>query len=101
MSAFIVNKKHLDYLLTAGLQFGRNPHSSPLRWQVHEECSKTDHQRAPYPCRYDTVGKVLVYNGNGIGSLELTQCLTNTLTKLTTIAYFLMNQVCNHFCICF
>ena len=51
MSAFIVDDKHLDYLLNAGLRLYSVRKNGPLHWLVHEEAPvfDEDHQRgAPW-----------------------------------------------------
>lgn len=42
MSAYIVNAKHLNYLIAAGLQ---GSFRDPMRWMVPEPALETDHMR--------------------------------------------------------
>lgn len=42
MSAYVVDRAHLDYLIEAGL---RLPGTGPLSWQVPEDPRPTDHRR--------------------------------------------------------
>lgn len=44
MSAFIVSNRHLDYMLTAALRFGKE-NVGRLTWLVHEEDNPDNYQR--------------------------------------------------------